>query len=176
MKIFYAAEIVGKAGVFTFKKALSELKAKYNWDFLIVGADGATSGNGLGQTHAGYIHKLGADVITLGDCCFHKKDLTENIDKMRFVLRPYNLNHQSPGIGSYVYKKGEEKIAVAVLMGQNGFNRINANSPFSCYSGLLEKLREQTPYVIVDFHAQASAGAFCCCKKSKQNCLCPYCS
>jgi len=165
MKVLYVAELVGKAGVFTFKKALSELKTRYPWDFLIVCADGATGGNGLGRSHAAYIHKLGANVITLGECCFYKKDLTENLDKTPFVLRPENLNPEAPGIGSKVFNTFSsagtsmhgEKIAVVVLLGQNGFTRIHANSPFSVLPGVLERLRKQTPYVIVDFHAQASA-------------------
>ena len=157
MKILYTAELVGKAGVFTLKKALSELKSRYPWDFLIVCADGATGGNGLGRSHAAYIHKLGADVITLGECCFFKKDFTENIEKIPYALRPENLNHEAPGIGAKVFKAGNEKLAVAVLIGQNGFGRLHANSPFACLPSLLERLRKQTPCVIVDFHAQASA-------------------
>ncbi|MCL2809199.1 MAG: YmdB family metallophosphoesterase [Treponema sp.] len=162
MKILYVAELVGKTGVYVIKKALNELKERYPWDFLIVNADGATGGNGLGRSHAAYIQKMGANVITLGECCFYKKDLTENLDKTPFVLRPENLNHEAPGIGSKVFKitsaQGTiEKIAVAVFIGQNGFTRLHANSPFAILPSLLEKLRKQTPYVIVDFHAQASA-------------------
>ncbi|MCL2180895.1 MAG: YmdB family metallophosphoesterase [Treponema sp.] len=159
MKVLYIAELVGKAGVFSFKKALNELKQKFPWDFMIVCADGATGGNGLGRSHAAYIHKMGAGAITLGECCFYKKDLTENIDKAPYVLRPENLNHEAPGIGCRIFKTkiDTQKIAVAVLLGQNGFNRIYANSPFSALPPLLEKLRKQTPFVIVDFHAQASA-------------------
>jgi metallophosphoesterase (TIGR00282 family) len=157
MKILYVAELVGKTGVYTYKKAINKLRSQYQWDFLIVCADGATGGNGLGRTHAAYIQKLGANVITLGECCFYKKDLTENIEKIPYVLRPENLNPEAPGIGSKVFKIGEKKIAVAVLLGQNGFTRLHANSPFTTLPFLLEKLRKQTPYVIVDFHAQASA-------------------
>jgi len=157
MKVLYIAELVGKAGVFAFKKALYELKTRYPWDFLIVCADGATGGSGLGRSHAAYIHKLGANAITLGECCFFKKDLTENLEKIPYAIRPENLNPEAPGIGSRIFKAGNEKIAVTVLMGQNGFSRLHANSPFACLPGLLEKLRKQTPYVIVDFHAQASA-------------------
>ena len=157
MKILYVAELVGKPGVYTFKKALGELKNRYQWDFLIVCADGATGGNGLGRSHAAYIQKLGANVITLGDCCFFKKDLTENIEKIPYVIRPENLNSTAPGIGCKVFKTGNEKVAVAVLMGQNGLTRIYANSPFTALGALLEKLTKQTPFVIVDFHAQASA-------------------
>jgi metallophosphoesterase (TIGR00282 family) len=157
MKILYVAEIVGKAGIFILKKALEDLKNRYPRDFLIVCADGATGGNGLGRNHAAYIHKLGADVITVGECCFYKKDLTEHFEKMPFVLRPDNLNHGSPGSGSRIFKVGDKKIAVAVLMGQNGFTRMYANSPFTALPFLLERLKKQTPYIIVDFHAQATA-------------------
>jgi metallophosphoesterase (TIGR00282 family) len=161
MKILYVAELVGKAGIFAFKKALIELKTRLSWDFLIVCADGATGGNGLGRSHAAYIHKLGANAITLGECCFYKKDLTENIEKMPYVLRPENLSPEAPGIGFKVFRAGSgqsgEKIAVAVLMGQNGFNRLYANSPFTALHSLIERLRKQTHYIIIDFHAQATA-------------------
>ncbi|MCL2801521.1 MAG: YmdB family metallophosphoesterase [Treponema sp.] len=158
MKVLYAAEIVGKTGVYTLKKTLPELKKQYPWDFLIVCADGATGGNGLGRNHAAYIHKLGADVITLGDCCFFKKDLTENIDKTHYVLRPENLNSDAPGIGYRIFKTNTgEKIAVAVLLGQNGFTRLHASSPFDTLPSLIEKIKKQTPHIIIDFHAQASA-------------------
>ncbi|MDR2596683.1 MAG: YmdB family metallophosphoesterase [Treponema sp.] len=167
MKILYVAELVGKAGIFALKKALIELKTRISWDFLIVCADGATGGNGLGRSHAAYIHKLGANAITLGECCFYKKDLTENLEKMPYVLRPENINPEAPGIGFRVFKAGSipgqhsdnsgEKIAVAVLIGQNGFNRLHANNPFSALPSLLEILKKQTPYIIIDFHAQATA-------------------
>ena len=75
MKILYVAELVGKSGVYVLKKAIDKLKKKYPWDFLIVCADGATGGNGLGRSHAAYIHKMGANAITLGECCFYKKVL-----------------------------------------------------------------------------------------------------
>ena len=161
MKVLYVAEIIGKAGVFALKTALPELKQRYPYDFLIACADGATGGNGLGRNHAAYLHKIGANVITTGECCFFKKDLTENLEKTPYVLRPDNLNPQAPGTGSRIYKAGNqaagEKVAVAVMLGQSGFSRLHSSSPFVRLPVLLERLRQETPYVIVDFHAQATA-------------------
>jgi len=157
MKVFYAAELVSKAGVYAFKKALPEIKSRYPFDFLIACADGATGGNGLGRSHAAYIHKLGANAITLGECCFYKKDLAEDMEKIPYVLRPENISGDAPGTGVKVYKAGNEKIAVAVLLGHNGFNRLHANNPFTILPPLLEQLKKQTNYIIVDFHAQATA-------------------
>ncbi|MDR0623545.1 MAG: YmdB family metallophosphoesterase [Treponema sp.] len=157
MKILYVAELVGKAGVYAFKKGLPALKKRYAWDFLILNANGATGGNGLGRSHAAYLRKLGADVITTGECCFYKKDLTENIEKIPYVLRPENLNPEAPGHGSRIYKTAGKKVAVAVLLGQSGFGKLHGNNPYSILPALLERLRQETPYVIIDFHAKATA-------------------
>jgi metallophosphoesterase (TIGR00282 family) len=157
MKILYVAELVGKAGVYAFKRGLPALKRRYSWDFLILNANGATGGNGLGRSHAAYLRKLGANVLTTGECCFYKKDLTENIEKIPYVLRPGNLNPEAPGYGFRIYKSGGEKVAVAVLLGQSGFGRLHADNPYSILPSILEQLRQETPYVIIDFHAKATA-------------------
>ena len=169
LKILYIAELVGKAGIHALKKVLPDLKKKLNINFTIVCADGATNGNGLGRHHAGYIKKIGADAITTGDCSFYKKDLAE--DWVPYVLRPYNLSggeanekDRIPGIGWRIFKispsdnmesSSEKKIAVTVLLGAN-FIRMKADNPFSKIPSLLEKLRSQTPFTVVDFHASAT--------------------
>jgi hypothetical protein len=157
LKVLYVAEIVGKAGVYAFKTALPSVKREKNIDFVIACADGATGGSGLGRNHAGYIRKLGADVITTGDCCFYKKDLVQNLDKLPYVLRPANISVFAPGLGSRTYTVGTEKVAVAVLLGQSGFGRLHADSPFTRLAELLERLRRETPHVILDVHASATA-------------------
>ena len=175
MKILYIAEIVGKAGVYALKKCLPEIKREKAPDFIIACADGTTGGNGLGRNHAAYIRKLGVQVITTGECCFYKKDLTETLGKIPYVLRPDNLNIEAPGIGSRIYRidgmalqnppqsavsanqPNNLKVAVVVLLGQSAFTRLHGNNPFSGLPALLERLRQETPHIVIDFHAQASA-------------------
>jgi len=162
LKILYIAEIVGKTGIYALKKCLPELKSIKKPDLIIACADGATGGNGLGRNHAAYIRKLGVQVITTGECCFYKKDLTENFGKIPYVLRPDNLNPEAPGLGSRIYNIGgdvsaSKKAAVAVLLGQSGFSRLHGNNPFSSLPALMERLRQETPFVIIDFHSQATA-------------------
>jgi metallophosphoesterase (TIGR00282 family) len=157
LKILYIAEIVGKAGVYALKMALGELKNRKKADFVIACADGVTGGNGLGRNHAGYLHKMGIQALTTGECCFYKRDLVENLGKIPYVLRPENLNPQAPGTGARVYGVGAAKIAVAVLLGQSGFARLHGENPYARLPALLERLRRETPCVIVDFHAEATA-------------------
>jgi metallophosphoesterase (TIGR00282 family) len=156
MKILYIAEIVGKAGIYALKKGLADLKHRKQADFVIACADGATGGSGLGRNHAAYIRKLGVQVLTTGECCFYKKDLVENFEHLPYVLRPLNLNPQAPGFGSRVYKAGNNKIAVAVFLGQSGFTRLHGDNPFSALPVVLERLRQETPHIILDFHAEAT--------------------
>ena len=166
VKILYVAELVGKAGIYALKKTIPEFKKKHGINFTIVCADGATGGNGLGRHHAGYIKKLGADAITTGDCCFYKKDLVD--DWVPYVLRPYNLSEipgdeKLPGFSWRVFKttagdnKNKEgaKVGVAVLLGSS-FTRLRADNPFTKFPALLEKLKTQTPFIVLDFHAWAS--------------------
>lgn len=157
MRVLYVAEIVGKAGVYSLKKALPALKREKRLDFVFGCGDGVTGGAGLGRNHAGYLRKLGLEAITLGECAFYKKDLVENIAKIPYVVRPLNLSAAAPGWGSRIFKAGERKIAVACLLGQAGFDRMHADSPFTVLPELLERLRLETPFVFVDFHASATA-------------------
>jgi metallophosphoesterase (TIGR00282 family) len=157
LKVLYVAEIVGKAGVYAFKKGLAGVKSREHIDFVIACADGATGGKGLGLNHAVYLRKLGADVLTTGECCFFKKDLVENMGKLPFLLRPENLTPEAPGIGCRNFRVGSLKIAVAVLLGQSGYTRMHGENPFSRLPSLLERLRRETPLVIIDFHAGATA-------------------
>jgi metallophosphoesterase (TIGR00282 family) len=157
LRVLYIAEIVGKAGIYALKMGLGDLIKQKKADFVIAGADGVTGGNGLGRNHAAYLHKMGINVLTTGECCFYKRDLVENLGKIPYVLRPENLNPQAPGIGARVYAAGGAKIAVAVLLGQSGFARLHGENPYARLPALLERLRRETPYVILDFHAEATA-------------------
>ncbi|MDR0447456.1 MAG: YmdB family metallophosphoesterase [Treponema sp.] len=168
MRILYVAELVGKAGIYALKQSLQSIKKERNINVTVVCADAATGGNGLGRHHAGYIKKLGADLITTGDCCFFKKDLVESW--VPYVIRPANLGSgcssgkadvndkdQVPGFGWRVFNipGTETKAAAAVLLGTN-FTRIKADNPFTKLNSLLEKLRTQTSLIVIDFHAWAS--------------------
>ncbi|MDR2418968.1 MAG: YmdB family metallophosphoesterase [Treponema sp.] len=157
MKVLYIAEIVGKAGVYALKKGLSALKQRHTFDFIIAGADGVTGGNGLGKNHAAYIHKLGVNVLSVGECGFYKKDLVENWGKISYVLRPDNLSPAAPGLGSRIFRIDQKKIAVATLLGQSGFNRTHGDNPALLLPVLLERFHQETPYIVLDFHAQTTA-------------------
>jgi metallophosphoesterase (TIGR00282 family) len=157
MKILYVGEVVGKAGVFTVKKTLAKAKAELGADFVIGNADSATGGAGLGRQHSVYLRKLGLEAITLGDCCYYKRDIIEAYAKAPYLIRPANYPYGNPGRGYHVFNTPKGKVAVVELLGQAGFPRVHLANPFQAILDLSRKLREETPVIVLDFHAATTA-------------------
>lgn len=158
MRIFYIAEITGKAGVWAVKKNIAEIKRRYQPDFIIANAAMATGAGGLGKQHAGYLRKMGIDCITGGDYIFQKKDLVENLPQMPFVLRPCNLPEHSLGAGyRYFIARNGEKLAVVSILGRVGRHRLLADNPFTLMQALLPKIERETPFIVADFSSTATA-------------------
>jgi metallophosphoesterase (TIGR00282 family) len=157
VRILYIGEIVGKAGIWCVKNLLPTLKKSENPDLVIANGNGTTGSYGLGRQHAGYLRKMGIDIITGGDCIFYKKDLVEGIDTVPYVIRPANFPAESPGRGWRFATAGKNRVAVISLLGLAGFSRVHGENPFLALSALSDRLRQETPYVIVDFHASATA-------------------
>ncbi|MBN1686177.1 MAG: YmdB family metallophosphoesterase [Spirochaetales bacterium] len=156
-KVAFLGEIVGKAGVYCVKQLLPELIRQRELDFVIANAEGATGGFGLGKNHSIYLHKLGIDVLTGGECIYYKLDMVDHIKTARYVLRPANYPPGNPGRGWWVYRKKDRSLGVAVLLGQSGFSRVHLSNPFSFLPEIVRKLREETKTIIVDFHASTTA-------------------
>ena len=157
MRILYVAEPVGKPGLFTLRHTLGDLKKEFQPDFVWGGGDGATGGFGLGKNHAFSLHKMGLNAVTLGECAYYKKDLHPLMSTMNFLLRPANFPDTAPGRGHRVYSVANGKVAVVALLGQSGYTKTHLPSPFATLEALLERLKRDTPHVVVDFHANTTA-------------------
>ena len=157
MRILYIGEIVGSSGVFCVKTHLAELKTERRIDFVIACGDGATGGFGIGKNHSVYLHKLGVDLLTSGECIYYKKDMVPHIASAPYVLRAANYPPGNPGKGWGVYSCAAGKIGVINLLGQSGFNRVHLSNPFLLARELVETIVRETSTIIVDFHATTTA-------------------
>ncbi len=157
VRILYIGEIVGSSGVFCVKSTLASLKGERGIDFVVACGDGATGGFGIGKNHSIYLHKLGVDIITSGECIYYKLDMVPHLAKAPYVLRPANYPPGNPGRGWAVMQVGEEKVAVVNLLGQAGFDRVHLYNPFLLIPELLKRIAAETPVILVDFHAVTTA-------------------
>jgi metallophosphoesterase (TIGR00282 family) len=157
MRVLFLGEIVGKAGHFTLKNLLDDLKVRERVDFVIANANGATGGFGLGKNHAVTLRRKGIDVLTGGENIYFKKDIVEFMPKAPWILRPANLPPVIPGRGWGVYESPAGEVGVICMIGQSGYTRTHGNNPFTYLPELVRKIKERTEIVILNFHATTTA-------------------
>jgi metallophosphoesterase (TIGR00282 family) len=157
LRVLFIGEIVGKSGVWVVKELLPKIREKKRIDFVIADGEGATGGFGIGKNHAVYLHKLGIDAITTGECSYYKKDIVEHFNRAPYMIRPANYPPRNPGRGWMIFEKNGRKIAVLSLLGIAGFKRVHLKNPFSLLPKLLESITPETNAIVLDFHAVTTA-------------------
>jgi hypothetical protein len=157
LRILFIGEIVGKSGVWVVKELLEKMRQERSIDFVVADGEGATGGFGIGKNHAVYLHKLGIDAITTGECSYYKKDIVEHFNRSPYMIRPANYPPKNPGRGFMIFEKNGRKIAVMSLLGVAGFKRVHLKNPFSLLPKLVESIAPQTNAILLDFHAVTTA-------------------
>ena len=152
-KVLAVGDVVGGPGMDRIRRSLRYLKRKTNADFVIVNGENA-SVVGMTPEQAETILDAGADVITMGNHTFGKRELVPYLDDTSRVLRPANFAPQLPGVGYGIYPTNYGDIAVVSLIGRYHLD-CHADNPFTKIDGILEKLRGMP--VLVDFHAEATS-------------------
>ena len=98
MKILAVGDIVSQPGLDTVNRLLRKIRKAHGIDFVIANGENA-SGVGITPNQAEDIFAAGADVITLGNHVFHKRQIVPYLDDCAYILRPANQAPQQPGRG-----------------------------------------------------------------------------
>lgn len=155
VKILTVGDIVGENGVKKVKQILPKLKEEKQIDFVIINGENAASGMGITQKLFGDLIQAGADVITMGNHTWGKKDIFSFIDDKR-LIRPANYSKGVVGNGYQIYTCKGKKIAVINLIGRTSMAVLSEN-PFTIVEEIVNKIQNTVDIIIVDFHAEATA-------------------
>ena len=155
MKILAVGDIVGLNGLNKLKEVLPNLKQREKIDFVIVNAENVAGGMGITEKDFKQILFAGADVVTLGNHTWSKKDVFNIIDDEK-LLRPANYPKGVVGKGYNIYKYKNKKIAVINLIGRTNMGVLSEN-PFLKADEIIEKIKDKVDFIVVDFHAEATA-------------------
>ena len=161
MRIGFFGDVVGKGGRNAVTSLLDELRGKYKWDFVIVNCENAAAGFGVTAQIAEDLFDAGADVLTSGNHIWDQKGIEDYLNDCPRLLRPANYpshpEYPTPGTGVVTVptKDGKAKVAVMNLMGRTFMEAIDC--PFLIGETLVEQCRQETPYVIIDFHAETTS-------------------
>jgi 2',3'-cyclic-nucleotide 2'-phosphodiesterase len=99
----------------------------------------------------------GVDAITTGDHLWDQKEVMELLQKEKRFLRPLNYPPGTPGRGSTILKiRDLPPVAVMNVQGRT-FMQPPLENPFLLALDEVKWLREHTPIIFVDFHAEATS-------------------
>ena len=153
IKVLAVGDVVGEPGMARIRKGLRRLRQKTSADFVIVNGENA-SVVGITPDQAEDILDAGADVITMGNHTFGKREITDYLEDCPQILRPSNYAPQVPGKGWAVYDTRFGPIAVIDLIGRCNMD-YGPDNPFL----LVEKILKQidTRLILVELHAEATS-------------------
>jgi len=155
MRILAVGDIIGNAGVKELKKQLIKIKNEKQIDFVIVNGENSAEGMGITEKNFKDIVEAGADVVTMGNHTWGKKDIFKFINDPK-IIRPANYPEGVVGKGYNIYQKDNKKIAVINLIGRVDIAVLSEN-PFLKAKSIVEQISDKVDIIIVDFHAEATA-------------------
>ncbi|NLY92161.1 MAG: TIGR00282 family metallophosphoesterase [Firmicutes bacterium] len=157
MKVVFLGDIVGRPGRKVVQEYLPEIIRKYTPDLTVANGENAAGGFGLTLEVATELLQNGVDVITLGNHTWKHKEINQVLERYKQILRPVNFPPGTPGEGAglFVARNGYP-VGVISLMGQV-YLEPALDCPFRVGQEKVSLLKQKTPYVLVDFHAEATS-------------------
>ncbi len=156
VKLLFIGDVIGKPGREALSRELHRIVDRHMVDLVIANGENAAGGFGLTEETAQDLFKCGVQMITSGNHIWDKKDALDYIKREERIVRPANYPEGTPGKGATIVKTpGGIKVGVLNLEGRVFMN--NLDCPFRCADREIAKLREETPIIFVDFHAEATS-------------------
>ena len=135
------------------RRSLRYLKRKTGADFVIVNGENAAV-VGITPDQAEDIFDAGADVITLGNHSFQKREIVPYMEDNSRMLRPANYAPQAPGSGVGIYDTKAGPVAVIDLIGRVNMD-YGPDNPFLQVEKLLKDISAKI--ILVEIHAEATS-------------------
>ena len=152
-KVLAIGDVVGNPGMDRVCSHLRCLKNRTGADFVVVNGENA-SVVGMTPQQAEDIFDAGADVITMGNHTYNKREIVDYLDECSRILRPANYAPQAPGRGWGIYETKAGPVAVIDLIGRCNMD-FGPNNPFLMVEDILKKL--DTRLIFVELHAEATS-------------------
>ena len=133
LRILAVGDVVGDGGLQCLERHLRSLKKLYRIDFCVVNGENA-SGTGLTPKQADRMLDAGADVLTLGNHSFDRREICAYLDDCSYILRPENLLPSLPGRGFGVFETKIGPVGIVNLLGRCNLD-FRPDNPFRSTRG-----------------------------------------
>jgi metallophosphoesterase (TIGR00282 family) len=157
IRVLFIGDIFGLIGKRILAERLPSLLEQERIDLCIANGENAAGGNGLTGNLVKKFRKFGINVITGGNHSFSVPDKDFEFMEHPDVLRPLNFPEGNPGHGSTIFElRSGVKVGIVNLIGRTFLHEI-PDCPFRAGKAAIEQLKNQTPVIIVDLHAEATS-------------------
>lgn len=156
MTLLFVGDIVGAPGRKAMRILLPRIRARCRVDMVIANGENSAGGSGITPETAAEIFASGVDVITCGDHLWDQREVTDLLLKEPRFIRPINYPAGTAGQGSTVWRR-EGMPSVAVINAQGRSFMASLENPFILVPKEVEKLRSETPIIVLDMHAEATS-------------------
>ncbi|HXH89910.1 MAG TPA: TIGR00282 family metallophosphoesterase [Gaiellaceae bacterium] len=148
--------MVGTPGRKAVEERLPGLREELGADFCIVNGENVADGVGITPKLAERLLAAGADVITLGNHTWRRREINPYLTGSERVIRPANFPAASPGRGLTV-ATGTNGTPVAVINVMGSLFLNVAQDMWETIDGLVDEAKRRAEVVIVDVHAEATS-------------------
>lgn len=155
MKIIFIGDVVGAPGREMVETYLPRLKEKYRPQLTIINGENAAGGKGITEKIYKQLLQAGAQVITMGNHTWNKREIFDFIDDAPYLIRPANFPESNPGKGIVYVNVNDEEVAVINLQGRVFLD--DHDNPFLIGETLIEEAQKRTNKIIIDFHGEATS-------------------
>jgi metallophosphoesterase (TIGR00282 family) len=156
VRVLFIGDIIGEPGREMVRSNMRGLAETHRPDLVIANGENAAGGFGITSEIAEELFSFGIHVLTSGNHVWDKKEIEPYLTKQDRLIRPANYPEGNPGYGSVVISLPTGgKAAVLNLEGRVFMS--NLEDPFRVAEREIEKLKKETPVVIIDFHAEATS-------------------
>ncbi|MUV39888.1 uncharacterized protein JNUCC1_03772 [Lentibacillus sp. JNUCC-1] len=155
MNILFIGDVVGSPGRDMITHYLPKLKDKYRPQLTIINGENAASGKGITEKIYKQFLDAGAQVITMGNHTWDKKEIFDFIDDAKHMIRPANFPEGTPGKGLTFSNINGTEVAVINLQGRTFLPPLD--DPFLIADELIAEAQKRTPIIFIDFHGEATS-------------------
>jgi metallophosphoesterase (TIGR00282 family) len=158
MRILFIGDVVGRSGREAVAAAIAPARAALALDLVVVNAENASHGFGLGPDMAEALFAAGADVLTLGNHAWDRREIIPYIADHPRLLRPLNCPPGTPGAGTVTVELPDGRRAL-VLQAIGRLFMDPMDCPFRATAELLAKHRlgATVTAILADIHAEATS-------------------
>ena len=155
MKILALGDVVGRNAVTYLEKNLWNARNSLGADVVVVNGENASDIYGVDECDAKTILASGADIITLGNHAFGRKNIFNLLCDSNAIIRPANYPPLTPGGGYTILNLGGWRVLCINALGTVMMESLAC--PFATVDKILEREKGNYDVSIMDLHAESTS-------------------